>query len=318
MAKQLSASTDLRIHTSMARLTGLAAQGRQLTWRPPLGRCSLLSGLNVASQRGRGLDFIELRHYHPGDDVRCIDWKVTQRTGQPYLRVYSEEKDKTIQLIVDQTSSLFFASNGSMKSVIAAELAAIIAGRVNYDGDRFCGNVIHDSGITALVSGRGESAMLTVLQQVVSQNRQLPQTSMQANGLKQVLNDLCQRGIKDQQLFILSDFSDFDAQCVPLITQLAAHNDLFAFRVSDPLEMVLPKRNILMGNEEYQLNIAQNNEQLRAKYHDYIAQHRSVLDACFKATGQPVFDFTTHLDTWAQINSLSHLSSSSESGERAS
>lgn len=309
MASKRATANDFRIHTTMARLSSLALQGRKLSWRPPAGRCSLLSGLNVTPQRGRGLDFIELRHYYPGDDVRAIDWKVTQRTGQPYLRVYSEEKDKTIQLIVDQTSSLFFASDGSMKSVIIAELAAIIAGRVNYDGDRFNGRIIHDNGFTSLQSGRGESVMLTVLQQIVTQNNRLPQASSDEGGVKSVLEDLCQSGIKDQQLFLLSDFCDFDSRCVPLITQLAAHNDLFAFRVFDPLETKLPSRTILMGNDDYQLNINQHDEALRAQYHEYINAHRGELERCFKSLGQPLFDISTHKDTWEQINQLANVSS---------
>jgi uncharacterized protein (DUF58 family) len=76
------------------------------------------------------LNFEELRHYLPGDEIRTLDWKVTNRTGKPHVRVYSEEKERPVLLVVDQRINMFFGSQVKMKSVLAAELAALSAWRV--------------------------------------------------------------------------------------------------------------------------------------------------------------------------------------------
>ena len=80
--------------------------------------------------RGRGLNFEEIRDYRPGDDVRSIDWKVTARLQKPHIRVFNEERDRQALLVVDQRLSMFFGSRRAMKSVAAAEAAAIGAWRV--------------------------------------------------------------------------------------------------------------------------------------------------------------------------------------------
>ena len=75
--------------------------------------------------RGRGLSFEELRHYQPGDDVRLIDWRATARRGSAHVRVYNEERERPVLVVVDQRFPMFFGSRRAMKSVVAAELAAL-------------------------------------------------------------------------------------------------------------------------------------------------------------------------------------------------
>ena len=90
---------------------------------------SVLSGRYASRLRGRGLNFEEIRRYLPGDDVRTMDWKVTARTRSPHVRVYTEEKDRAVLLIVDQRINMFFGTRDKLKSVTAAELAALGAWR---------------------------------------------------------------------------------------------------------------------------------------------------------------------------------------------
>ena len=90
---------------------------------------SLLAGRHASRLRGRGLNFEEIRRYHPGDDVRQIDWKVTARTRKAHSRVYTEERERPNLLVVDQRVTMFFGSQVRMKSVVAAEAAALAAWR---------------------------------------------------------------------------------------------------------------------------------------------------------------------------------------------
>ena len=118
-----------------------AARGFNLLPRQPLH--SALAGRHATRIRGRGLDFDELRAYQPGDDVRSIDWKVTARTRKPHTRVYTDERERRVLLVVDQRLAMFFGTRVQMKSVTAAELAALLAWHVVDAGDRV-GAVVFD------------------------------------------------------------------------------------------------------------------------------------------------------------------------------
>ena len=116
---------DARIHVSLAHLRGLQGAARGLSFLPRQPSASVLNGRHASRLRGRGLNFEEMRDYLPGDDIRSIDWKATARTGSPHVRVFTEERDRPALLVVDQRMSMFYGSVLNMKSVTAAEAAAI-------------------------------------------------------------------------------------------------------------------------------------------------------------------------------------------------
>src|ERR1700733_5423782 len=121
---------------------------------------SLLFGRRSSHVRGRGLDFEELRSYVPGDDVRSIDWRVTARSRKPYVRVCSEEGDRPTMLVVDQRINMFFGTRRSMKSVVAAEIAALAAWRVFHQGDRVGAFIFNDTTTEQLRMHRSRGAVL--------------------------------------------------------------------------------------------------------------------------------------------------------------
>ncbi|MCG8594101.1 MAG: DUF58 domain-containing protein, partial [Kiloniellales bacterium] len=130
------AAADPRIHVDLAHLRGFAGRATALRLLPRQPARSVLNGRHASRLRGRGLSFEELRGYLPGDDIRSIDWKVTARTGEPHVRVFTEERDRPALIVVDQRMSMFFGSRLNMKSVTAAETAALAAFRILDQGDR--------------------------------------------------------------------------------------------------------------------------------------------------------------------------------------
>ena len=86
-------------------------------------RTQCWQAVNALACGGRGLDFSELRRYRPGDDIRAMDWRVTRRTGNPHVRIYAEERDRPVWLLIDQRLSMFFGSRHQMKSVAAGSAA---------------------------------------------------------------------------------------------------------------------------------------------------------------------------------------------------
>src|SRR5580765_590341 len=102
-------------------------------------------GSRLSRQRGRGVDFAEVRLYQPGDDVRSIDWRVTARKAKPHTKVYREERERPTLIVVDQSRAMFFGSRVRMKSVAAAECAALLAWHSVDAGDRVGGLVYDDA-----------------------------------------------------------------------------------------------------------------------------------------------------------------------------
>jgi uncharacterized protein (DUF58 family) len=224
---------------------------------------SILSGRHASRLRGRGLNFEELRGYLRGDDPRHIDWKVTARTGTPHVRVYTEEKDRTVWLLVDQRISMFFGSRRRMKSVVAAEAAAVAAWRVLAQGDRVGALVFDDQEIRVIEPLRSEQRVAQILDCVIEKNHALNARSgiMPNPGmLNQVLRRACELVRHDSLVSVVSDAAGIDPQTTRYVTRLTAHNDvLFAF-IYDPLEQALPDAGRLTftdGTMQVELNTAE-------------------------------------------------------------
>ena len=134
--RKAGARTAAGVYADFDDLMRLRFKSSGFSFLPRQPVHSVLSGRHASRLRGRGLNFEELRNYLPGDDTRNIDWRVTARTGEPFVRVYTEEKDRTVWILVDQRLPMFFGSQKKMKSVLAAEAAAIACWRVLSQGDR--------------------------------------------------------------------------------------------------------------------------------------------------------------------------------------
>ena len=162
-----------RAHVTLDELLRLRHRARGFSFLPRQPVHSLLTGRHASRLRGRGLDFEELRHYFEGDDTRTIDWSATARRGSPHVRVYTEERDRSVLLLVDQRMSMFFGSRRAMKSVAAAEAAALAAFRVTSLGDRVGAIVFSEQGVVEIRPEARDAAVRRILAEVVRQNRRL-------------------------------------------------------------------------------------------------------------------------------------------------
>ena len=135
------------VYVSLRDLIGLQHDAHGFSFLPRHAIQSLLSGRHRSRLRGRGLDFDEVRNYVAGDDVRNIDWKVTARVGVPHSKVFTEERERPVLLIVDQSSSMFFGSRRYLKSVVAAHVTSLAAWRTLEVGDRLGGIVFNDQDL---------------------------------------------------------------------------------------------------------------------------------------------------------------------------
>lgn len=222
---------------SLDELVLLQAEARGFSFLPRQPVHSLLSGRHASRLRGRGLAFEEMRPYQQGDDVRTIDWRATARLRSPQVRVYTEERERPVLLVVDQRAPMFFGSRRAMKSVTAAEVAALGAWRTLQSGDRVGAIIFNDDEIIKLRPQRSQTAVLRILHEVVRHNHALTEPSDGSGGitLNHALEAAARRATHDHLVVVISDLDGADETTQRLATQLAAHNDVLIAAIYDPL-----------------------------------------------------------------------------------
>jgi uncharacterized protein (DUF58 family) len=229
---------------SLEELVKLKADARGFSFLPRQPVSSLLAGRHASRLRGRGLAFEELRPYAAGDDVRTMDWKATARLRAPHVRIYSEERERAVVLVVDQRTSMFFGSQRAMKSVAAAELAALGAWRGLAAGDRVGGIVFNERELVDLRPHRSPTQVLRILHEVVRLNQALAAPDPPAGNvtLNDALAAALRRAKHDHLVVVISDLAGADDDTQRLATRIAAHNDMLVAGIYDPLGATLRTR----------------------------------------------------------------------------
>ena len=247
------------IYVDLASLVRLRYNARGFSYLPRQPVRSLLSGRKRSKLRGRGLDFDELRHYRPGDDIRTMDWRVTNRTGKPHVRVYTEERDRPVIVVVDQRLPMFFGSEKKMKSVVAAEIAALTAWRVLNSGDRVGAILFNDTTAVHIKPSRSEQKTMNWLGDLVDMNNKLsiaPGNESKPDALMEALL-LLERSVGHDYLVVLvSDFYGWSKRSMEVIRRIRRHNDVICSLVYDPLEQSISNAHrLIISDGSYQLEI---------------------------------------------------------------
>jgi uncharacterized protein (DUF58 family) len=258
------------VYTNLRALVRLRYTATGFSYLPRQSVRSLLSGRKRSRLRGRGLDFDELRHYRPGDDIRTMDWRVTNRTGKPHVRVYTEERDRPVIAVVDQRLPMFFGSRKKMKSVVAAEVAAITAWRVIAVGDRFGAILFNDSETREFRPTRNDRKVTAALGDLASMNNQLSVTagkSSNSDALPHALQMLERSIGHDYLVVLISDFYGWDDRALKTIRRISRHNDIVCALVFDPLERDISSAdNLVVSDGHYQLQIEPERQSLGQKF----------------------------------------------------
>jgi uncharacterized protein (DUF58 family) len=238
-----------------------------------------LSGRYGSRLRGRGLDFEELRRYQHGDDLRTMDWRVTARTRSPHVRVFTEEKDRAVLLVVDQRLNMFFGTRNRLKSVTAAELAALGAWRALDVGDRIGAVLFNDEHLVELRPQRSEKNVMAILHGLLAMNRALRADSA-VPPAQTMLNHALEKALRlaphDVLVVVVSDFFGVDVRTEQLVSRIAAHNDVLGVLVHDPMRLRPAPELLRVGDGRRQVEIDLRDARLRdrlvADYRD--EQHR--------------------------------------------
>ena len=183
--------------------------------------------------KGRGMTFSEVREYQPGDDIRLIDWNVTARTSSPFIKVFEEERELTVYLIVDISKSGEFGSRDQLKHEFGAEIASVLGFSAIKNNDKV-GLILFSNDIEKyVVPKKGKSHVLRVI-------RELLYTSPSKNGtsIKVALDYLLKVAKRKSVIFLISDF--LDEEYWSSLKVVNRKHDLIGIRLYDPAEMTFP------------------------------------------------------------------------------
>ena len=194
----------------------------------------VFSGEYHSSFKGKGMAFSEVRDYHVGDEVRTIDWNVTARFNTPFVKVFEEERELTVILMIDVSGSSNFGTNEKTKKDLALELAAVFAFSAIANNDKVGAIFVSDQVEKYIAPAKGKRHALYILREMIEFKPQSLQTNLN-EGLRFFRNILKKRSIG----FIISDFMDSNSFTEGLKITRRKH-DLVAIRLTDPAEAELP------------------------------------------------------------------------------
>ncbi len=266
MVNELLATPGIRI--SLAEMIEMRHRVREVQLFSSPGQRSPLVGLHHSKLRGRGVDFDQVRVYQAGDDVRSIDWRVTARTQEPHTKLFHEERERPIFILVEQSRRLFFGSGQTFKSVLAAQAAALIGWAALGHNDRIGGLVFGDGEHYEIKPRRSKQSLLQLLSRLVRVNHSLNTDAQpEADALGLALRRAREVLRPGSLAIVICDERALGEAAEQQLSLLARHCDLLLLPVSDPLDHALPAAGLLrFAQGSRQLEVDTLNPELRLAY----------------------------------------------------
>jgi uncharacterized protein (DUF58 family) len=238
---------------------------RRLEWRVIRRLEGRLQGAYRTAFRGTGIDFDSVREYAPDDDVRHIDWNVTARLDEPYVRQYTEDRDITAWLVLDQSASMRFGGTAQGKDSVLTDLAVCLARLFTRGGNRV-GAILYDNAAQRMIPPRtGRTHVLHLTDEVTRPATGRPDA--RTTDLDAMLRLAASTARRRSLVFVISDFIG-DATWEPALTRLAQRHEVVAIRVVHPMELDLPDLGLVLVED------AETGEQVLADTSDPLFRRR--------------------------------------------
>lgn len=257
----------------------------------------LFTGGYHSAFKGRGMSFSEVRMYQFGDDVRSIDWNVTARTGAPHVKIFEEERELTVMLLVDISGSSFFGTTGLSKQEVLTEICAVLAFSAISNNDKVGLLLFSDKPELFIAPKKGRQHILRIIRELVNVRPSDKGTDLAA-ALQYTRNVMKKRTV----CFVLSDFQAENYEAPLRI--LARRHDFIGLQCWDPRERVLPNVGLLHIKDPESVAsrwIDTSNPAIRQGYTQRFDQHQVQTAALFRRAGA---DFLSVQTTDSYVNAL--------------
>lgn len=260
-----------------------------------------LSGLYASVFRGQGVDFDEVREYQPGDETRNIDWRVTARTGKPYLKVYREERERNVVLCVDISAHMQFGTRHTFKSVQAAYTAALLGWSAQGHGDRVGGLLFGQDKPQFFRPSRSPSTFWQLLNHLTVASTTV---STHKTTLEQALTLLNRSSATGALLFVIADFHQIPVLALQrVLSQLRQRHEVVLINIEDPADYDLPAMGwvhfVAPGGHQIQVNT--DNPRGRAHYRHIWETQQQQLQQLARRLYVDFFSLTTQSDVYQSL-----------------
>ncbi|OLU26201.1 hypothetical protein BVH03_15860 [Pseudomonas sp. PA15(2017)] len=292
------------IRTDLKQLIDMRHRVREVQLFSTPGRRSPLIGLHHSKLRGRGVDFDQVRVYQPGDDVRTIDWRVTARTQEPHTKLFHEERERPIYLLVEQSRQLFFGSGLMFKSVLAARAAGLIGWAALGHNDRIGGLVFGGQDHHEIKPRRSKQSLLQLLSRLARANQALSaDTPLVRDSFGQALRRAREVLRPGSLVVVLCDERTLGDSSEQQLMLLARHTDLLLLPVSDPLDHALPASGLLrFAEDDAQLDVDTEDANLQHRYRDQAQARRARWQRLANKLGVPLLSLSTGQELVEQLH----------------
>ena len=252
----------------------------------------VFSGQYHSAFKGRGMAFSEVREYTYGDDVRSIDWNVTARFNHPYIKVFEEERELTVMLLIDTSSSSLFGTQKMFKRDLIIELAAVLSFSAITNNDKVGVIFFNDKIQKFIPPKKGKTHILRIISEMLNLKPEPSgtNTTLALQYLTNVIKKKC-------TAFLISDFIDTDFETALRIT--GKKHDISAIRICDKGELFLPSVGLMQIQDlETGKNriVDTSNKQFQKNYTIWWKQHNDTLKEIFRRTGTDNIQLFTDQD----------------------
>ncbi|MEM9549466.1 MAG: DUF58 domain-containing protein [Bacteroidota bacterium] len=252
----------------------------------------IFSGEYHSAFKGRGMSFSEVRDYTYGDDVRNIDWNVTARTGDTSIKVFEEERELTVMLLIDVSASSLFGTSGQFKSELITEIAAVIAFSATTNNDKVGAILFSDKIERYIPPKKGRKTILRIIRDLITH-----ETENQGTDIKKALEYLNNIQKKRAIVFVLSDFIDREYE--QALNIASRRHDIVGLHIYDKSEKELPNVGLLRvkdaetGKEKI-IDTAMTS--VREEYAQWFLTHEEMFKTVFNKSGSDVVSIQTDQD----------------------
>jgi len=282
--------------------TELLKKVRKIEIRTKALSQQIFSGQYHSAFKGRGMAFSEVREYQYGDDIRNIDWNVTARFNHPYIKIYEEERELTVMLLIDVSGSTQFGTKQQFKSDLITEIAAVLSFSAINNNDKV-GVIFFSNQVEKFIPPKkGRSHILRIIRELVDYKSQQVQTNM-SEALRYLTNAIKKRCTA----FILSDF--VNADCEQALKIAANKHDVVALQITDRGDTLLPPVGLLQIHdpETGKKWIANtSNSSIQQAYARWWHEQQKSNTEAFKKSGVDVAQLYTDKDYVKALSELFH------------
>lgn len=259
-------------------------------------------GSHRAIRKGRGMEFSEVRAYQPGDDIRHIDWRVSARTQKTHTKVFTEELDRPVICLVEQSPQLFFGSHIRFKTDQALRILAAIGWSTLNQGDKMGGLIFNHLTTHWVEPKHQKQGLMNLFHTGLSLQKQLTPQAATTNLWLSNLKQLQKTARPGQKCFLIGDFLNFSDAAFGLLMNLKRHIDINVIHIVDRLEMTLSDIGLVkMTDGVSQLQINTTEEKFRKDYAQSYQKQWDEIQQKFLKLKMPIFMVSAQEDAVAAL-----------------